>query len=260
MLRSLIPESSSNIKSRARPSDDLIARARVCEGQMVLDVACGTGVVTRAAAPFVGAHGSIQAVDLNPDMVAEARRHPVDAAPVVWSESDATSLPFLARTFDVVLCQQGLQFVPDKATAAAEMARVLRVGGVAAVSVWRFPEHNPYIAALADGLTRHVSSEAGQTMLAPCGFGDPEALEQLFVDAGFSSTAVESVSIQREPTDAVEAIVGNLAALPNAAEIGELGPDAHARMVDDIVESLADHIVDGRLTTVNSSLVIVAST
>ena len=247
------------VASWFRPwADDLVERAGVRAGDMVLDVACGTGVVTRAAAPVVGAHGSIQATDLNADMIAEARRQPIDVAPVVWREADATNLPFLAATFDVVLCQQGLQFVPDKTAAAKEMARVLRTGGVAAVSVWRSPEHNRYIAALADGLTRHVSADAGQTMLAPCGFGDPEALERLFVFAGFASTTVESVSIPREPTNAVEAIVGNLAALPIAAEIDALAPDAHARMIDDIVESLADVVVDGQLVVANSALVLLA--
>jgi ubiquinone/menaquinone biosynthesis C-methylase UbiE len=247
------------VASWFRPwAEDLIERSGVKPGDHVIDVACGTGIVTRAAAPVVGPDGSIVATDLNEDMLAEARRHDVTGAPVIWRQADATELPFLSEIFDAVLCQQGLQFVPDKAAAVAEMRRVLRPDGVAAVSVWRSAEHNPYIAALADGLTRHVSVAAGQSMLAPCGFGDRDELAALFEDSGYASVEVDVVTITRDPVDAAAAIAGNLAALPVAAEIGALSPAEHDRMVEHIIGLLGAEINDGRLTSTNSSHVVVA--
>ena len=238
---------------------DLVERAGVQPGSHLLDVACGTGIVTRVAGPVVGSTGTVVASDLNESMLAEARLYPVDGAPVEWRQADAADLPFDSGVFDAVLCQQGLQFVPAKAAAVGEMRRVLRPDGVAAVSVWRSPEHNPYISAIADGLTRHVSVDAGQTMLAPCGFGDLQVLTQLFADSGFSTVKVDAVTIERDPMDPVEAIGGNLAALPIAEQIAGMRPDARALMIDDIVESLAEYIIDDRLRSPNSAYVVIAN-
>lgn len=222
----------------------------------MLDLACGTGIVTRAAGPAIGPCGQIVASDLNEDMLTEARRHAVAGPPVEWRQADAVDLPFQSGTFDALLCQQGLQFVPAKADAVAEMRRMLRPGGVAAVSVWRSAEHNPYIHALADGLSRHLSPDAGQTMLAPCGFGDRDALSELFVTAGFSAVEVHVVTLEREPIDAAEAIGSSLAALPIAEQIQTMDPEARARMIDDIAGSLADSA--GLLTSPNSAHVAIA--
>jgi SAM-dependent methyltransferase len=239
-------------------ADDLVTRADLQPGSTVLDLACGTGIVSRAAGPLIGPAGAIVAADLNADMLAEARHHPVADAPIQWRRADATDLPFETATFDAVLCQQGLQFVPDRPAAAGEIHRVLRPDGVAAVSVWRSAGHNPYISALADGLGRHVSAAARETMLAPCCLGDSEELRGLFVDAGFSSVEVDAVTIEREAIDAVEAIGGNLAALPIAEEVAAMDPLARGRLIDDIVDALADHIDDSGLTSANRAHVVVA--
>jgi len=228
-------------------AEDLVQRAGLRAGWNVLDVACGTGIVTRAAGPLLGASGSIVGSDLNEEMLTEAARHKVEGAVVEWRQADATELPFGDGSFDAVLCQQGLQFVPDKAAAAAQMYRVLRDGGSAAVSVWCRPENNPYIAALADGLTRHLSAEAGASMLAPCGFGKLDDLAALFESAGFSAVEVATMEMLREPIDAVEAIEGNLAALPMSEEIRAMEAATYAAMIDDMVATLDAHIDGGVL-------------
>ncbi|MGI9601017.1 MAG: methyltransferase domain-containing protein [Acidimicrobiales bacterium] len=237
---------------------DLVGRVGLGPGQHLLDVACGTGIVTRAAGPVIGAAGSIVATDLNEGMLTEARRHVVEAAPVEWRQADATDLPFDDRSFDAVLCQQGLQFVPDRGRAVAEMRRVLRPGGVAGVSVWRAPEHNPYLSALADGLHRHLSAEAGAAMLAPCAFGDGAALAELFSAAGFADVEIDVVTLDREPVGVLGAVRGNLASLPMAADVEAMAEEARDAMLDDIVDSLADYITDDRLSVPNSAHVAVA--
>ena len=237
---------------------DLVERADLQPGWRVLDVACGTGIVTRAAGPVIGPTGVIVASDLNEDMLSEAARHVVEGATVHWRRADATELPFDTDSFDALLCQQGLQFVPDKAAAVAEMRRVLRPGGVAAVSVWRSADHNPYISALADGLSRHLSIDAGQMMLAPFALGDRDVLAGLFSQAGFCTVGIQSVTLDREPVDPTEAIGGNLAALPIADQLEAMDPASRSRMIGDIVNTLDEFIANGALTAPNSAHIATA--
>ncbi len=237
---------------------DLVERSGVQPGWTVLDMACGTGVVTRAAGPILGHAGAIVACDLNEGMLDEARRHEVGGAPVEWRQADALDLPFEAGSFDAVLCQQGLQFIPDRPAAVTEMRRVLRPGSVAAVSAWRSAEHNPYISAVANGLSRHLSPAAGTTMLATTALGEAQELFDLFTGAGFSSVEVHSVTIDRDPVDVVEAVTGNLASLPISDEIKGMDPVVQARMVADIVGGLADYTTDGKLTAPNRSNIAIA--
>lgn len=237
---------------------DLVEKVGIQPGARVLDVACGTGIVTRAAASAAGPTGSVTATDLNDGMLAEGQRHPAVGAPIVWQQADATELPFAGASFDAVVCQQGLQFVPDRAAAASEMRRVLRPGGVAGVSVWQAPEHNPYLSGLAEGLRRHVSPEAAAVMLAPCALGDRQALAELFFDAGFSTVEVYADTISRSPVDPIEAVAGNLAALPIAERIASMAAADRDRLIDDIVAGLEPYIEPGGLTAPSSAYTAIA--
>jgi len=104
----------------------LVQLAMPQEGDRVLDVACGTGPVARYIAPFVGSTGRVVGLDLNSGMLDTARAMPVPAGvSIEWREGNATALPFPNAGFDVVCCQQGLQFFPDRPAALREMHRVL---------------------------------------------------------------------------------------------------------------------------------------
>jgi ubiquinone/menaquinone biosynthesis C-methylase UbiE len=108
----------------------LVDAANLALDERVLDVACGTGVVTRIAAKRVGPTGRVVGVDLNPGMIAVAQSLPAPAgARIEWLERSALDLRLEDASFDVVLCQQGLQFFPDKVVALREMHRVLNHGG-----------------------------------------------------------------------------------------------------------------------------------
>jgi ubiquinone/menaquinone biosynthesis C-methylase UbiE len=107
----------------------VIGLAALAAGERVLDVACGTGVVARLAAEHVGADGRAVGFDLNPGMLTVARSLPVVGVPIGWVQATAGRLPFPDGSFEVVCCQLGLQFFPDRAAALAEMARVLVAGG-----------------------------------------------------------------------------------------------------------------------------------
>lgn len=166
------------------PLLDLVA---LKPGERVLDVACGTGVVARQAASRVGAGGHVTGLDLNGGMLALAR---ASGAMVQWREGDAMDLPFAAKAFDVVVCQQGLQFFPDGARALREMHRVLVPGGRLAVAVWCAIESNPGHRALALGLERHVGTEAAGLMSALFRLGDSQTLQTILQSAGFHDVRV----------------------------------------------------------------------
>jgi ubiquinone/menaquinone biosynthesis C-methylase UbiE len=116
----------------------LLDVVRIAPASRILDIATGTGVVARAAARRAGAGGLVVASDVSGPMLARAASVGAadGAAPIEYLEASADALPFDDRSFDVVLCQQGLQFFPARAAAVGEMRRVLRPGGVAGVAVW----------------------------------------------------------------------------------------------------------------------------
>ena len=167
----------------------LLDAAAVEIGHTVLDVARGTGVVAAAAAERVGPSGAVTGVDINPGMIAVAAR----TQGVRWAQADAAHLPFPDDGFDRVLCQAGLQFVPDRLGALREMRRVLRPGGRVALLVWRALHHSPGFAALADALQAVVGPEAAAVMRGPFVFGDdPRPLVTLLDSAGFSDVDVQA--------------------------------------------------------------------
>src|SRR5919109_3684019 len=123
---------------------DLVAAAGLRPGERVLDVACGTGLVARLVAQRLRSNGQVVGLDINPGMLAVARIASATAGrSIEWLKGSAISLPLSEESFDVVLCQQGLQFFPDRSAALREMNRVLADGGRLALSVWRSIEHNP---------------------------------------------------------------------------------------------------------------------
>lgn len=167
----------------------LLDDAGVVPGERVLDVACGTGIVARLARERVGATGTVVGVDLSPPMIAIARKLAPD---VDWREGDAAALPLRdAEQFDVVLCQQGIQFVADKAAAAGQARRALAPGGRVAVSAWCSDEENPVLHELRRIAERHVGAIEDRRH----GFGDAEPLEALLRDAGFRDVRSDVTSM-----------------------------------------------------------------
>ena len=138
----------------------------VRDRDIVLDVACGTGVVGREVLKNLGPDGSVAGVDLNAGMIDVARKlTTAEATKVVWHVADVTAMPFDGRTFSLAIRQQGLQFFPDEDAALREMHRVLRPAGRIAITVWAGASE--FFKSLAAALSRHVSEEVGEKSLAP---------------------------------------------------------------------------------------------
>jgi len=196
----------------------LLNHAALQPGERVLDVSCGTGIVARQAAPLVGAGGRVVAVDINPAMLGVARALPAPSgAPITWQEGNAMALPLPDGAFDVVLCQHGLPFVPDRAGAVREMRRVLAPGGRALVIVLQALARHPVFEALMESVARKLSLPISAVM-TPFSLCDTDELWTLFTGAGFKKVDIlsESTTVRfPEPERFVPlAVISSAAAVP----------------------------------------------
>jgi ubiquinone/menaquinone biosynthesis C-methylase UbiE len=197
-------------------------------GDRVLDVACGTGVVARTVAPTVGAEGRVTGLDLRPGMLAVASSlPPPEGAPVEWTEGDAQALAFADGSFDLVLCQQGIQFFPDQAGAASEMRRVLVPGGRVGLAVWQGFDRNEFFGAMTEVEVHHLADVgmSYEELAQPFLYGDPEWLREIAAGAGFDDVRVEPRSF--EARFAAEGFVERLE-LAYSAVIPEFSEDPAA--------------------------------
>jgi len=166
--------------------------AHIHAGQHVLDVACGTGVLARAAAEQVGPTGEVIGLDINEGMLAVARQK---APHIEWRSGPAEALPFEANSFDAVVSQFGLMFFEDRRAALAEMKRVVRPGGHVVVAVWDSLQNTPGYAAMVELLQRLFGDEAANALRAPFNLGDTTKLQSLFKEAGMANVKITTTTI-----------------------------------------------------------------
>lgn len=150
-------------------------------GQRVLDVACGTGVLTREIAARAGADGYAAGLDPNPGMLAVARAR---AAGIEWVQGTAESIPYPDQSFDAVVSQFGLMFYADRIQSIRELLRVLRQGGRFSVAVWDAIENIPGYSAELALIERLAGAAAANAVRAPFCLGEKEELSALFEAAG----------------------------------------------------------------------------
>jgi SAM-dependent methyltransferase len=173
-------------------ADDLAARASLRDGDRALDVACGTAIVPRALAAAGIGLGRLTGLDATPAMLAVAAQAVGDLE-VELVEGDATAMPFADHDFDVVTCQQGLQFFPDRGAALAEFRRVLSPGGRVLVSCWtplhEQTAHGAFFEAIAP-----LEPDLAAVGAAPFSLGSADELGGLLAAAGLRDVAVVRVA------------------------------------------------------------------
>jgi ubiquinone/menaquinone biosynthesis C-methylase UbiE len=171
-------------------ANDLVKIAALQPGERVLDVACGTGVVARLASQAVGSTGSVVGVDVDPGMLAVARSVTPPGLAVDWREANAESMPLRDGAFDAVLCQMGLQFVPDKHSALSEMRRVLAPGGRLLLNV---PGPTPQVFdIMKNALAHHIGPEAAGFVNQVFSLHDAARLQNFMNGAGFRNVSVRA--------------------------------------------------------------------
>ncbi len=240
-------------------AERLVAAAHVGPGDRVLDVACGTGVVARAAARRMDGQGSVVGLDVNADMLATARAATRGVRPTIdLHEGDVAHLPFEDDLFDAVLCQEAVQFFPDRVGALREMRRVATPGGRITFSVLRSLERHPVYDIFAAALDDHAGADAAAMMRSPFALGDAETLRAYARDAGLQDVTIQvSVGTERFPS-VPEFVRWEAASSPLAMELDRLGRDEQAALVDRLERELAPYLDDVGLVFHNETHIVTA--
>jgi SAM-dependent methyltransferase len=223
-------------------TDAVLPRVAVRPGERALDVACGTGILTRRLPALVGDTGRIVGVDVNPAMLDVARR--LGDERVEWLQGDGTALGLPEAAFDVAIVQQGLQFFDDRGAGARELRRVLADNGRAVLAVWKGLEHHPLYAALAEAEAPHLAEHGldvtWDDLVAPFSLGDEAALRAILLGSGFADVAMDEVVVAARFPDAdrfLERLEFPYAAVvPRFAE----NPAAFAAYLDAVARDTSD--------------------
>jgi ubiquinone/menaquinone biosynthesis C-methylase UbiE len=232
-------------------AEELVRRLEPREGIRALDAGCGTGVVTRLVAQAIGPKGAVTGLDMNPAMLEIARGIPVEAgsAPITWVQSAADSVALPDATFDLITCQQMLQFAPDRLAVLREFRRLLAPGGRVAIAAWAGAELHP----LQMEVDRAIQRRTGQPALA-AGFAlsESEEIRTLLEAAGFRVDGIELVHKESRFRDPEGAIRNHLlAATAGIASFRQLDSEARDEVLRQIASDVAplvrEHTVDGEL-------------
>jgi len=219
----------------------------------VLETAAGTGVVTRAMAKALPASVELVATDLNPPMLERAAAVGT-ARPVQWQPADALQLPFDDASFDVVVCQFGVMFFPDKVRGFAEARRVLRRGGTLLFNVWDSLEHNEFAATATTALAGLFPTDPPRFMArVPHGYFDRQAIAKDLSDAGFDvAPRIETLAARSRAASAEAAAIAYCQGTPLRNEIMARSPatgliDATAACQSAIAQRFGAGPVDGKI-------------
>jgi len=236
-------------------SHALLHTADLRPGERVLDLACGTGVITRAAAERVGTTGTVTGVDLAPDMLEVARAVPVGdgAAPIEWRQADAAHLPLPDDAFDIGLCQMGLMFMDDQPGALRELCRVVKPGGRVVLNT-PGPVHTVF-ATMEEALTTHIDPGLAGFVGVVFSLHDPDTVAELLRAAGWQRVeAGTAVATFRLPPPATF-LWQYLSVTPLAPAVQRAPEAARAAMERDITARWQPYVVDGGLVVEQSMVV-----
>ena len=224
-------------------TDDLILVARCRDGDRVLDVACGTGIVANRIGLVTGKLCSVTGIDLNEGMLNVARRN----SQIEWHQGNATDLPFESGSFEVVLCQQGLQFFSDRAAAMREMARVLSPGGRLALNVWGALERQPFQAAIIGGVGVFLGPEAKAAFGMGFSLHTADELRSLARNAGLQNIHVRFEHRTLRYPDPAGLVALQMGATPVTAQFVALPDDRKKAFIAYVVDQLVSYVDDAGL-------------
>jgi SAM-dependent methyltransferase len=206
----------------------------------VLELAAGTGVVTRALAMTLPATSSIVATDLNAPMLEQAKAIDI-ARPIEWRQADAMQLPFEDAAFDAVVCQFGVMFFPDKPRAFSEARRVLAAGGAFVFNVWDRIDENEFADAVTAALARRYPEDPPRFLArVPHGYFDRRAIERDLADGGFDKPAqIDTVAARSRASSARIPAVAYCQGTPLRNEIEARDPSGLGAATDAAAETIA---------------------
>jgi ubiquinone/menaquinone biosynthesis C-methylase UbiE len=212
---------------------DLARRLTLPKAARVLEVACGTGILTQQLRARLSPTVQLVATDLNQPMIDYARSKPGAPEAVDWRTADAVALPFESASFAALACQFGLMFVPDKEAAFREARRVLAKDGLFAFNVWGGFEHNPFGRIAHETIGSFFSADPPNFYEVPFGFHDSDELRRLLDASDFGQVELDPVTIEARSPSARSFAVGLIKGNPVSIAIQERGV-----MLDPIVDAL----------------------
>ncbi|SDD15896.1 class I SAM-dependent methyltransferase [Ruegeria marina] len=223
-----------------------LARVEIAPEARVLDVACGTGVIARLVRDRVGPAGRVTGADLNPAMIAVARdRGPAGGLGIDYVVAPAEDMPFEDAAFDLLFCQQGIQFFPDKPAALREMRRVTAPGGRLVLTCWAGTP--PFFQAIGAALERHMDKAAADKAVEPFAWNDAKMIAEMISAAGYDCPAPEPLTVERRIAFDKGAIRTELLATPNEAALLEAGEAVIGRIIDEVLAEVRRFEQDGQL-------------
>ena len=218
---------------------EMVERLHVSEGAAVLELACGTGIVTRRLRDRLPSGVRLVATDLNEAMMAYAARKFRPDEAVEWKQADATDLPFPDESFNAVVCQFGLMFVPDKEKAIREAYRVLKPNGNFLFSVWDAIEQNDLAHIAHTTISTFFEDDPPNFYEVPFCFHDPEAIRSLLTAAGFRDITLSLLTLPSISPSASEAAKGLVEGNPIIVAINERRPSDVSKITAAVAEAVA---------------------
>lgn len=230
-------------------ADDLATRVAALAPASVLELACGTGVVTRRLADALPATTPIVATDLNQAMLDQAQAIGTSRT-VAWRQADAQAPPFADGAFDVVACQFGVMFFPDRPGAFAQARRVLQPGGTLVFSVWDAIVHNEFADVAAQALARMFPDDPPRFMArTPHGYHDVDAIRRDLALGGFAATPrIDTVAARGDAASAMDAAVAYCQGTPLRGEIEARGPGRLVESTAAVARALAERFGNGAIS------------
>jgi len=226
-------------------ADDLASRLPVIPDMRVLEVACGTGIVTRRLLDRIHGHGVLVATDLNEDMIAHARKHvATGSGQVDWQTADVTKLPFRDGSFDAVVCQFGLMFFPDKGAGIREAFRVLKPGGCYLFSVWDAMARNPIARITHETVATFFPADPLMFYKVPFSLHDPDPTLALLEQAGFGE--IEWTHLEKTGTSpsAADAATGLIEGNPILGAIMDRRPESLPEITRAVAAKISTELGD----------------
>ena len=224
-------------------AEDLAARMPVAPGARVLEIACGTGILTEQLLRRLAGGGAVVATDLNDAMFAHARpRLPADG--LIWRQADGAHLPFPDGAFDAAACQFGLMFFRDKPAGIREASRVLKPGGWYGFNVWDAIDRNPIQRITHETVAKFFPKDPPQFYLVPCSLSNPAPIRTWLEWAGFVDVNVETVDKVGTTTSWDDAARGLIDGNPISTEImtrrPAMLPEIRAAVAKNLAAALRD--------------------
>jgi ubiquinone/menaquinone biosynthesis C-methylase UbiE len=239
----------------------LLDEAGLQPGECVLDIATGPGTVARLAAVRLGPQGRIVATDIAQPMldIAKGKFQPPSSAPIEYLQSPAAPLAVPTAAFDAVLCQQGLQFFPDRAGALQEMRRVLKPTGRVAIAVWAELERNQIYAAFHAALHATAPAELAELITAPFSWPSGAVLKAAAEDAGFQQVRVVTRALPMVLEGGLEQAVRAFAGTPTSPGVAALPQDVQDSFFTHLRREMARLLKDGKVIGEMTSNIIVGN-